>query len=133
MERQHAKGKMTARERIDRLLDPDSFTELDEHARHRATDFGVEANRPYGDGVVTGFGTVTAGRCACTARTSPCSAARWARCTGRSRQDDGATRMQAGCPLIGMNDGGGARIQEGVVALAAYGEMFYRNVIWPPA
>ncbi|HEY7361948.1 MAG TPA: carboxyl transferase domain-containing protein, partial [Streptosporangiaceae bacterium] len=58
VERQHAKGKMTARERIDRLLDPGSFTELDELARHRADDFGVEANRPYGDGVVTGFGTI---------------------------------------------------------------------------
>src|ERR1019366_6929302 len=58
VERQHGKGKMTARERIDGLLDPGSFTELDELARHRATDFGVAANRPYGDGVVTGYGTV---------------------------------------------------------------------------
>src|SRR4029077_10333908 len=58
VERQHAKGKMTARERIERLLDPGSFTELDELARHRATAFGIDANRPYGDGVVTGYGTV---------------------------------------------------------------------------
>src|ERR1700685_4702553 len=58
VERQHAKGKMTARERLERLLDPGSFTEFDELARHRATDFGVAANRPYGDGVVTGYGTV---------------------------------------------------------------------------
>jgi len=58
VERQHAKGKMTARERIERLLDPGSFTELDELARHRASDFGVAANRPYGDGVVTGYGTI---------------------------------------------------------------------------
>src|SRR5512142_2256493 len=57
VERQHAKGKMTARERIERLLDPGSFTELDELARHRAADFGMAANRPYGDGVVTGYGT----------------------------------------------------------------------------
>ena len=58
VERQHAKGKMTARERVERLLDPGSFTELDELARHRATDFGMTANRPYGDGVVTGFGSI---------------------------------------------------------------------------
>src|ERR1700728_4330888 len=58
VERQHAKGTLTARERVDRLLDPGSFTEFDELARHRATDFGVAANRPYGDGVVTGYGTV---------------------------------------------------------------------------
>ena len=58
VERQHAKGKMTARERIERLLDPGSFTELDELARHRATDFGMTANRPYGDGVITGSGTI---------------------------------------------------------------------------
>src|ERR1019366_7710722 len=58
VERQHAKGKMTARERVNELLDPGSFSELDEHARHRATDFGVAANRPYGDGVVTGYGTI---------------------------------------------------------------------------
>src|SRR5262244_511919 len=58
VDRQHARGKMTARERIEGLLDPGSFTELDELARHRADDFGVEANRPYGDGVVTGFGTI---------------------------------------------------------------------------
>ncbi|GAA3434439.1 hypothetical protein GCM10018954_040430 [Kutzneria kofuensis] len=58
IEKQHAKGKLTARERIDLLLDPGSFTELDEHARHRSTNFGQERNRPYGDGVVTGYGTV---------------------------------------------------------------------------
>src|SRR5215470_18803343 len=58
VERQHAKGKMTARERIDALLDPGSFTEFDELARHRATDFGMARNRPYGDGVVTGYGTI---------------------------------------------------------------------------
>jgi len=76
-------GKKTARERIDMLLDPGSFVELDELARHRSTNFGQERNRPYGDGVVTGYARSTAGRCACSARTSPCSAGRSVRCTAR--------------------------------------------------
>jgi len=84
VERQHAKGKMTARERIERLLDPGSFTELDELARHRATDFGMTANRPYGDGVVTGFGTID-GRpvCVFSQDFTVFGGARLARCMAR--------------------------------------------------
>ena len=83
VEKQHAKGKMTARERIEALLDEGSFVEMDELARHRSTAFGLDKNRPYGDGVVTGYGTVD-GRPVCVfARTSPSSAARWARSSAR--------------------------------------------------
>src|SRR5215468_9032517 len=119
VERQHAKGKMTARERVDRLLDPGSFTELDQVARPRATDFGVAANRPYGDGVVTGFGTID-GRPVCV-----------------YSQDftvfGGSLGEVYGEKIVKLMDHalktGGALIQEGVVALGLFGEIFYRNVI----
>jgi len=129
VERQHAKGKMTARERIDALLDPGSFTELDELARHRAHDFGMAASRPYGDGVVTGFGTID-GRPVCVFSQD-------FTILGGSLGEVFGTKivkvmdhaLKVGCPVIGINDSGGARIQEGVVALGLYGEVFYRNVM----
>ncbi|HKA97273.1 MAG TPA: acyl-CoA carboxylase subunit beta [Streptosporangiaceae bacterium] len=129
VERQHAKGKMTARERVDRLLDPGSFTELDELARHRATDFGVAANRPYGDGVVIGFGTVD-GRPVCVySQDFTVFGGSLGEVYGEKivkLMDHG---LKTGCPIVGINDGGGARIQEGVVALGLFGEIFRRNVI----
>jgi len=129
VERQHAKGKMTARERIERLLDPGSFTELDELARHRATDFGVTANRPYGDGVVTGFGTVD-GRPVCVySQDFTVFGGSLGEVYGEKIVKVMDHALKTGCPLIGINDGGGARIQEGVVALGLFGEIFYRNVI----
>jgi propionyl-CoA carboxylase beta chain len=129
VERQHAKGKMTARERIGRLLDPGSFTELDELARHRANDFGVEANRPYGDGVVTGFGTVD-GRAVCVySQDFNVFGGSLGEVYGEKIVKVMDHALKTGCPLIGINDGGGARIQEGVVALGLFGEIFYRNVI----
>ena len=129
VERQHAKGKMTARERIGRLLDPGSFTELDELARHRADDFGVGANRPYGDGVVTGFGTVD-GRPVCVySQDFTVFGGSLGEVYGEKIVKLMDHALKTGCPLIGINDGGGARIQEGVVALGLFGEIFYRNVI----
>jgi propionyl-CoA carboxylase beta chain len=129
VERQHAKGKMTARERIDRLLDPGSFTELDELARHRADDFGMEANRPYGDGVVTGFGTID-GRPVCVySQDFTVFGGSLGEVYGEKIVKLMDHALKTGCPLIGINDGGGARIQEGVVALGLFGEIFYRNVI----
>jgi propionyl-CoA carboxylase beta chain len=129
VERQHAKGKMTARERIERLLDPGSFTELDELARHRAGDFGVGANRPYGDGVVTGFGTVD-GRPVCVySQDFTVFGGSLGEVYGEKIVKVMDHALKTGCPLIGINDGGGARIQEGVVALGLFGEIFYRNVI----
>jgi propionyl-CoA carboxylase beta chain len=129
VERQHAKGKMTARERIERLLDPGSFTELDELARHRATSFGVEANRPYGDGVVTGFGTVD-GRPVCVySQDFTVFGGSLGEVYGEKIVKVMDHAMKTGCPVIGINDGGGARIQEGVVALGLFAEIFRRNVL----
>jgi propionyl-CoA carboxylase beta chain len=129
VERQHAKGKMTARERIERLLDPGSFTELDELARHRATGFGVDANRPYGDGVVTGFGTVD-GRPVCVySQDFTVFGGSLGEVYGEKIVKVMDHALKTGCPIVGINDGGGARIQEGVVALGLFAEIFYRNVL----
>jgi propionyl-CoA carboxylase beta chain len=129
VERQHAKGKMTARERIGRLLDPGSFTELDELARHRASSFGVEANRPYGDGVVTGFGLVD-GRPVCVySQDFTVFGGSLGEVYGEKIVKVMDHAMKTGCPVIGINDGGGARIQEGVVALGLFAEIFRRNVL----
>jgi propionyl-CoA carboxylase beta chain len=129
VERQHARGKMTARERIDGLLDPGSFTEFDELARHRATDFGMTANRPYGDGVVTGYGTV-GGRPVCVfSQDFTVFGGSLGEVYGEKIVKVMDHALKTGCPVIGINDGGGARIQEGVVALGLFAEIFYRNVM----
>jgi len=129
VERQHAKGKMTARERIEGLLDPGSFTELDELARHRATDFDMAANRPYGDGVVTGYGTVE-GRPVCVfSQDFNVFGGSLGEVYGEKIIKVMDHALKTGCPVVGINDGGGARIQEGVVALGLFGEIFYRNVL----
>jgi propionyl-CoA/long-chain acyl-CoA carboxylase carboxyl transferase subunit len=129
VERQHAKGKMTARERIDGLLDPGSFTEFDGLARHRATDFGLAGNRPYGDGVVTGYGTID-GRPVCIfSQDFAVFGGALGEVHGEKIVKVMEHALKTGCPMIGINDGGGARIQEGVVALGLFAEIFYRNVI----
>ena len=129
VERQHAKGKMTARERIDALLDPGSFTEFDELARHRATDFGMAASRPYGDGVVTGYGTIDGRPVAVFSQDFTVNGGSLGEVFGEKIVKVMDYALKTGCPVIGINDSGGARIQEGVVALGLYGEIFYRNVI----
>jgi propionyl-CoA carboxylase beta chain len=129
VERQHAKGKMTARERIDALLDPGSFTEFDELARHRATDFGMAKNRPYGDGVVTGYGTVDDRPVCVFSQDFTVNGGSLGEVYGEKIVKVMDHALKTGCPMIGINDSGGARIQEGVVALGLYGEIFYRNVI----
>src|SRR6202046_3466909 len=127
--RQHARGKMTARERIDGLLDPGSFTELDELARHRAHDFDMTSNRPYGDGVVTGYGTVD-GRPVCVfSQDFTIFGGSLGAVYGEKIVKIMDHALKTGCPVIGINDGGGARIQEGVVALGLFAEIFYRNVM----
>jgi propionyl-CoA carboxylase beta chain len=129
VERQHAKGKRTARERIDALLDQGSFTEFDELARHRATDFGMAASRPYGDGVVTGYGTID-GRPVCVfSQDFTVNGGSLGEVYGEKIVKVMDHALKTGCPVIGINDSGGARIQEGVVALGLYGEIFYRNVV----
>ena len=127
-EKQHARGKLTARERVEKLLDPGSFQELDTFVRHRTYDFDMQANRPWGDAVVTGHGTID-GRAVCVFSQD-------FTVFGGSLGEVMAEKMckimdlaaKIGCPVIGINDSGGARIQEGVVSLGAYGDVFVRNV-----
>jgi propionyl-CoA carboxylase beta chain len=127
VEKQHARGKKTARERIEMLLDPDSFVELDELARHRSTAFGLAENRPYGDGVVTGSGTID-GRPVCVfAQDFTVFGGSLGEVFGEKIVKVMDLAMKIGCPVIGINDSGGARIQEGVVSLGLYGEIFFRN------
>src|SRR6476646_2183929 len=127
--KQHDRGKKTARERIDMLLDPGSFTEFDELARHRAHDFGIEATRPYGDGVVTGYGTVD-GRPVCVfSQDFTVFGGSLGEVYGEKIVKIMDHALKTRCPIIGINDGGGARIQEGVVALGLFAEIFYRNVM----
>ncbi len=129
VERQHAAGKMTARERIEYLLDPGSFTELDALARHRAHDFGMAATRPYGDGVVTGYGTID-GRPVCVfSQDFTVFGGSLGEVFGSKIVKVMDHALKTGCPVIGINDSGGARIQEGVVALGLYAEIFHRNVL----
>jgi propionyl-CoA carboxylase beta chain len=128
IEKQHAKGKLTARERLGQLLDEGSFVELDELARHRSTNFGMERDRPYGDGVVTGYGTVE-GRPVCVfAQDFTVFGGSLGQVFGEKIVKVMDLAMKTGCPVIGINDSGGARIQEGVVSLGLYGEIFRRNV-----
>jgi propionyl-CoA carboxylase beta chain len=128
VEKQHARGKKTARERIDMLLDPGSFVELDELARHRSTNFGQERNRPYGDGVVTGYGTVDGRQVCVFAQDFTVFGGSLGEVFGEKIVKVMDLAMKIGCPVVGINDSGGARIQEGVVSLGLYGEIFFRNV-----
>ncbi|GAA2569871.1 acyl-CoA carboxylase subunit beta [Pseudonocardia hydrocarbonoxydans] len=128
IERQHAKGRQTARERIDQLLDPGSFVELDALTRHRSTNFGMDAKRPFGDGVVTGTGTVDGRQVAVFSQDATVFGGALGEVYGEKIVKVMDLALKIGCPMIGINDGGGARIQEGVVALGLYGEIFVRNV-----
>jgi acetyl-CoA carboxylase carboxyltransferase component len=129
VEKQHGRGKLTARERIDALLDPGSFVELDAFAVHRTEAFGMASRRPLGDGVITGHGTVD-GRAVCVFSQD-------FTVFGGSLGEVFAEKickvmdlaLRMGVPCIGLNDSGGARIQEGVVSLGGYAEIFYRNVM----
>lgn len=127
VEKQHAKGKLTARERIELLLDEGSFTELDELARHRSTNFGLEKTRPYGDGVVTGYGTVDGRPVAVFSQDFTVFGGALGEVYGQKIVKVMDWALKNGCPVIGINDSGGARIQEGVSALGLYGEIFRRN------
>jgi len=129
IERQHAKNKLTARERVHLLLDPDSFVEFDELARHRTTMFGLDSNRPYGDGVVTGYGTVDGRQICVFSQDVTVFGGALGEVYGEKIVKIQDFAMKNGCPLVGINEGGGARIQEGVTSLALYGEIFHRNVM----
>ncbi|QGX97788.1 acyl-CoA carboxylase subunit beta [Roseovarius faecimaris] len=125
---QHEKGKLTARERVELLLDEGSFEEFDMFKTHRCTDFGMEKSRPYGDGVITGWGTINGRMVYVFSQDFTV--------LGGSVSETHAAKIckimdmavQNGAPVIGINDSGGARIQEGVDSLAGYGEVFQRNI-----
>jgi propionyl-CoA carboxylase beta chain len=128
VEKQHAKGKMTARERIEKLFDEGSFVELDEFARHRSTAFGLEKRRPYGDGVITGFGTIDGRQVCVFSQDFTVFGGSLGEVYGEKITKVMDLAIKTGCPIIGINEGAGARIQEGVVSLGLYGEIFKRNV-----
>lgn len=128
VEKQHSKGKMTARERIEALLDPGSFVEFDELAVHRSYAFDQENNRPYGDGVVTGYGTVDGRQVCVFAQDFTVFGGSLGEVFGEKIVKVMDHALKTGVPMIGLNDSGGARIQEGVVSLGLYGEIFFRNV-----
>ena len=126
--KQHDKGKLTARERIDLLMDEGSFVETDAFAVHRAKGFGLEDQRILGDGVVTGYGTVDGRRVAVFSQDFTAFGGSLGEVFAEKvcKIMDLAAKM--GVPVIGINDSGGARIQEGVVSLGGYGDIFLRNV-----
>jgi len=129
VEAQHAKGKLTARERIELLLDEDSFEEFDMFVRHRCTDFGMEADRPAGDGVVTGWGTVNGRMVYVFSQDFTVFGGSLSETHAQKICKIMDMAMQNGAPVIGLNDSGGARIQEGVASLAGYAEVFQRNIM----
>ncbi|MBU6226187.1 MAG: acyl-CoA carboxylase subunit beta [Acidobacteria bacterium] len=128
VERQHEKGKMLARERIDYFLDPGSFQELDLLARHRAHAAGLE-ERPYTDGVITGWGTVEGRKVFVFSQDFTVFGGALGEVFAEKIHKLMDLALKVGAPVVGLNDGAGARIQEGVVSLASYGGIFYRNVL----
>jgi acetyl-CoA carboxylase carboxyltransferase component len=127
-EKQHAKGKLSARERIALLLDEGSFVELDRFAVHRCYNFGMERRRIPGDGVVTGHGTVDGRKVAVFSQDFTIFGGSLGEVFAEKICKVMDLALKMGCPIIGINDSGGARIQEGVVSLAGYADIFYRNV-----
>ncbi|MFN3664452.1 acyl-CoA carboxylase subunit beta [Yoonia sp.] len=125
---QHGKGKLTARERIELLLDDGSFEEFDMFVAHRCTDFGMDQDRPAGDGVVTGWGTINGRLVYVFSQDFTVMGGSVSETHGKKICKIMDLAMQNGAPVIGINDSGGARIQEGVASLAAYGEIFQRNI-----
>jgi len=128
VERQHARGKLTARERLEKLLDPGSFVELDMLARHRAHGFDIEATRPLTDGVITGWGTIDGRKVFVFSQDFTVFGGSLGEVFAEKIHKIMDLAESVGAPFIGLNDGSGARIQEGVVSLAAYGGIFFRNV-----
>ena len=128
IEKQHAKGKYTARERIKMLLDEGSFEELDMFVTHRCTNFGMDKKHYLGDGVVTGYGTIEGRLVYVFAQDFTVSAGSLSETLALKICKVMDMAMKNGAPVIGLNDSGGARIQEGINALAGYAEIFQRNI-----
>jgi propionyl-CoA carboxylase beta chain len=128
IDKQHAAGRLTARERINALLDPGTFVEIDKFVTHRSTDFGMEKNKFLGDGVVTGYGKIENRLMYVFAQDFTVFGGSLSRANADKIIKIMDLAMKMGAPVIGLNDSGGARIQEGVESLAGYADIFYRNV-----
>ena len=128
VERQRSQGKLLARERVEKLLDPGSFVELDRYVRHREVEFGMREKRPWGDAVVTGHGTILGRKVFVFSQDFTIFGGSLSEVFAEKICKVMDMAVKYGCPVIGINDSGGARIQEGVVSLAGYAEIFWRNV-----
>ncbi|MFM2159955.1 MAG: hypothetical protein RLY39_486 [Actinomycetota bacterium] len=128
IEKRHAQRKLTARERIARLVDAGSFVEMDAFSRHRTSNFGMDKNRIYGDGVVTGHATVDGRAIAIYSQDFLTFGGSLGEVVGEKIVKVMEFALKSGIPIVGINDSGGARIQEGVASLSQYGEIFKRNV-----
>src|ERR1700710_2314968 len=128
VEKQHAKGKLTARERIEKLLDPGSFQELDTFVRHRTYEFEMQKNRPWGDAVVTGHGTIDGRPVAVFSQDFTVFGGSLGEVMAEKMCKVMDLAAKIGCPVTGINNSGGARLPDGVVSLGAYGDVFLRNV-----
>ena len=129
VEKHKNQGKMTARERLEYLLDVDSFIEMDAFVEHREQNFGMQQKIFPGDGVVTGYGTIDGRIVYVFAHDFTVLGGSLGEAFGKKVNHVMDLALQSGVPIIGINDSGGARIQEGVASLGAYGEIFYRNVL----
>lgn len=128
IDKQHKAGRLTARERISHLFDEGTFVEIDKFVTHRCTDFGMEKNKPLGDGVVTGYGKIDGRLMYVFAQDFTVAGGSLSRANADKIVKVMDLAMKMGAPVIGLNDSGGARIQEGVESLAGYADIFYRNV-----
>ena len=126
---QHARGKLTARERVELLLDEGSFEEFDMFVRHRSTDFGMQDDRPYGDGVVTGWGTINGRMVYVFSQDFTVFGGSLSETHAQKICKIMDMAVQNGAPVIGLNDSGGARIQEGVASLGGYADVFQKNIM----
>ena len=126
---QHSRGKMTARERIEALVDLDSFVEIDRYALHQTRDFGMMDKRILGDGVVTGYGKINGRQVYLFSHDFTVFGGSLGEMFAKKVTKIMDMALKTGCPIIGLNDSGGARIQEGVVSLGGYAEIFFRNVL----
>ncbi|MEM9692047.1 MAG: carboxyl transferase domain-containing protein, partial [Myxococcota bacterium] len=129
VERQHKAGKLTARERIDLFVDPGSFVELDRLKTHRSTDFGMEKQKYLGDGVVTGYGKVDGRKVFVFAQDFTVVGGSLSSAHAEKICKVMDLAMKVGAPVVGLNDSGGARIQEGVASLGGYADIFLRNTL----
>ena len=127
-EKQAKKGRQSARDRVEQLLDEGSFVELDAFARHRSSAFALKDNRPLGDGVITGYGTIDGRQVCVFSQDFSIFGGSLGEVYGEKITKVMDLALKSGCPIIGINEGAGARIQEGVVSLGLYGEIFKRNV-----